>query len=76
MTTVTIPKKEYLGLKKQQREIVIELSLMKAAVLELVKNEVRPSVIKRLEYQSKILDKKKGKSFSSIGGFTRYLQTL
>lgn len=76
MTTVTIPKKEYLGLKKQQKEIAVELSLVRAAVLELARNEVRPSVMKRLERQSKILDQKRGKPFSNIEGFKRYLQAL
>ena len=76
MTTITIPKKEYSYLKHNQEKISAELSLLKSVVLEFAGRELHPSVIKKLERQSKLLDRGVGKSFSNVRDFKRYLRTL
>lgn len=76
MTTITIPKKEYLDLKRKQEQIVSEIFLLKAAIREVAKDELHPSFVKKLEKQSKLLDRGEGKLFSNFGAFRKYLRVL
>ena len=53
-----------------------EVSALKEIVFELSKDEVKPAVVKRLESQSKILDKGGGKRFLNLKEFKNHLKNL
>lgn len=73
---VTIDKKTYQQLLKKQIGIEAEVSILREAVLELSKDEIKPTVIKRLERQSMILDKGGGKHFSNLRELKNHLKNF
>ena len=76
MTTITIPIKEYKQSIQMQKNILSRLDLLQKVIFESSKDEVNPSVMKRLERISFDLDNNKGKKFSSISSFKNYLRNL
>ncbi len=75
-STVTIDKKIYQELLKKQTGIETEVSILKEAVLELSKNEIKPAVIRKLESQSRILDKGGGRRFFNLKELKIHLKNL
>lgn len=75
-STVTIDRKAYQELLKKQASIEAEVFVLKEAVLELSKNEIKPAVVKRLESQSRILDKGGGRRFLNLKELKTHLKNL
>jgi len=76
MVNVTIPKTEYKKILKLQKELYSQISALRKFVVEAIKEELNPSIIKRLEKRSRFLDSGKGKCFNSISSFRSYLRSL
>lgn len=72
-----IPKTEYKKMLQSQEKMQSQIEDLRKFVIETMrKEEVSPSVIKRLEKISRSLDKGKGKSFNSTPSFKSYLRCL
>ena len=76
MITVTLSRKQYDALLKEQEEVRSEVMRLKTIVRELAEDEVRPSVLKRLNARSALIEKGGGKRFSSVKTFRQYLRAL
>lgn len=76
MNVVTIPKSEYKKLQKEQRHLRLELSELKEIVQEVIKEEVIPSVAKRLLGRSKRIDKGGGLRLGSYVEVKKYLRQI
>jgi len=76
MTTVTIPKSEYMNLVQRQRRIEKKLDFLEKVVIEDDERYIRPSVLKRWDRISKDLDKGKGTRFLSVKEAKKFLDKL
>lgn len=76
MQTTTITKTEYKKIVKNQELLQVQLNNLQKIVFEEVREEVRPSVIKRWEKRSRDIDQGKGISFKNFSAFKSYLKEL
>ncbi len=76
MTTITIPKKEYQQLVKQQVQIADQVAFLSQIVERLAKDELQPAYVKKIERQSAAFDSGKGRRFASLKQFRSYLAAL
>lgn len=76
MAIATISKTEYKKLLKFQKELYSQVSALREFIVETIKEEINPSIKKRLERRSRFLDRGKGKCLSSISSFQSYLRNL
>lgn len=76
MTMITIPKKEYLQLVKNQAQTAEQVSFLRKIVERLAQDELKPAYIKKLERQSAALDIGRGKHFGTLKQFRSYLAAL
>ncbi|MEK9174619.1 MAG: hypothetical protein AAB725_01460 [Patescibacteria group bacterium] len=74
--SIIFDRKNYNKLLRKQNDMESEVSALKEIVFELSKDEVKPAVVKRLESQSKILDKGGGKRFLNLKEFKNHLKNL
>lgn len=67
MTTIVIPKKEYLNLMRRQMRIEKELCVLRKVLqAEIGEERIRPAALKRWDRISRDLDRGKGRSFASV----------
>ena len=76
MSTIYIQKSELKKIINDQKEHRYEIEDLKKIILDSLKDELKPSVIKRLEFRSKRMDEGQGKRFSSVKSLKSYLETL
>ena len=77
MTTITIPKTEYLKIVKTQEELKKRVDLLQKMFFDAEEDrEVRPEYIKKLERIDASLDKGKGVRFLSANEAKKYLINL
>lgn len=76
MNTITIPIKEYKQSIQMQKSILSRLDHLQKVIFESSKDEINPSLMKRLEKISLNLDTGKGRRFSSSSSFKDYLRDL
>ena len=75
MNIVTIPKKEYEELLRRQKKTERELSILKNIVeSEMDETGIYPVVLKRWEHISNMMDRGKGRSFSSVKEMKKWLK--
>lgn len=75
MNGFLIPKTEYRKLLQTQKELFSRINRLEKIIEEL-ELEVKPSVLKRWEKQSKLIDQGKGKTFKSMKEFREHLKSL
>lgn len=76
MTTITIPKKEYRQLVKNQAQTAEQISILRRIVEQLTQDELKPAYAKKLESRSAALDAGKGRDFDTPKQFRSYLAAL
>lgn len=76
MATNTISKTEYKKILKTQEELRSQLAVLREFIIETTKEELNPSIVKRLEKRSQFLDKGNGKYFNTTTSFKSYLRCL
>lgn len=79
MTVITIPTKEYKEYRKvidDNRKLRNEFSKLYELVVELARDELKPSVVRRLTRLSSRMDQGKGIRFSSLKEAQNYLRRL
>ena len=76
MNTITIPKKEYEELLRRQEKTEKELGILKNMVeSEMDETGIYPAMLKRWEHISQMMDKGKGRSFSSVKEMKKWLKS-
>ncbi len=76
MNTVTIPRIEYLGILKTQKELSFKVAAIESIISNSLLDEVSQKYAKKLEHLSTEMDKGKGVRFSSVQDMRKYLRTL
>lgn len=76
MNTITLPKSTYSEILKRQARVEAAVAKLYQRVDMLDEEEIKPSVLKRLEKQSRLLDAGKGKSFKNIKEVRAYMRSL
>ena len=62
--------------RSEYEKLLSDLALLKETVRNLGKDEINPVVAKKLQKASELLDRGKGKKFSKIKDFRKYLRDL
>lgn len=73
---MNISTREFKDFVRKQELINSQLLFIKEAILELARDEISQSLIVKLGKASKLLDAGKGKRFSSLKDFKKYLKSL
>lgn len=76
MNSKTITQTEYKKLLEDQKELRSNVGELKKIILEVASEELKPSVIKRLERRSRDIDRGKGKRFNNLTSLKSYLARL
>ena len=76
MQTVTVPKIEYKRLIEDHKMLKFQMMKLEQFVLESTRDDVKPTVVKRLERLSREIDQGKGKFFKSWKDTRAYLDKL
>lgn len=76
MTTVTIPKNEYLKIVETQEKLREKLDLLQKMFEEEIQEEIRPEYAKKLDRISADLDKGRGVRFLNAREAKKYLRNL
>jgi len=71
-----LPRNVYSEILKRQARVESAVSKLQETVEEIVYDEIKPSVLKRLEKQSRLLDAGKGIKFKNIKEYHAYVQSL
>ena len=74
--TIILDRKDYKELFRKRTNMELEVSVLKEAVLELSKDELRQAVVNRLEKQSGIPDKGGGRRLRSLKELKTYLKNV
>lgn len=74
MTTITIPKNEYLKIIETQEKLGKELTLLRKMFQNEICEEVRLEYIKKLDKIDSEIDKGKCIRFSSVSEMKKYLR--
>ena len=76
MNTIALPKNIYSEILKRQARVEIALAKLQETVEEIAYDEIKPSVLKRLEKQSRLLDAGKGVKFKNMKELRAYVRSL
>jgi hypothetical protein len=76
MDTITLSKADFNRMLVLQEELKSELASLRDLVIDSLKDDLKPSVIKRLNSRSKKIDRGCGKRFDSISSLKSYLISL
>ena len=76
MNTITLPRNTYSEILKRQARVEIALAKLQETVEEIAYDEIKPSVLKRLEKQSRLLDAGKGVKFKNMKELRAYVRSL
>lgn len=76
MTTITIPKTEYMKIVKTQEELKNKVNLLQKMFQNEICEEIRPEYIKKLERLDREIDKGKCVRFTSVSEMKKYLHNL
>jgi len=72
MNTVTLPKTEYKKIVDTQKKLRSQIISLREFVIEQTRDELKPSIIKKLQKLSADIDKGEGKHFRSLSSFKTY----
>ena len=76
MNMITLPKGTYSEILKRQTRVEVAVAKLYQRVEELDQDEIKPSVLKRLEKQSRLLDAGKGIKFKNMKEYRAYVRSL
>ncbi|OGG60106.1 hypothetical protein A3C86_00960 [Candidatus Kaiserbacteria bacterium RIFCSPHIGHO2_02_FULL_49_16] len=76
MSTITLPRNTYSEILKRQERADVAIAKLQKAVEELGYGEVKPSVLKRLEKQSRLLDEGRGIKLKNMKEYRAYVRGL
>ena len=76
MNTIALPKSAYSEILKRQARVETAISKLQEIVEEIAYNEIKPSILKRLEKQSRLLDAGKGIKLKNIKEYRAYVRSL
>ena len=77
MNMVTLPKSTYSEILKRQARVEVAVAKLYQRVEELNQDEqIKPSVLKRLEKQSRLLDAGKGIKLKNMKEYRAYVRSL
>ena len=76
MNTITLPRNTYSEILKRQSRVESAISKLQETVAEIAYDEIKPSVLKRLEKQSRLLDEGKGEKFKNMKELRAYVRSL
>ncbi len=76
MNTITLPKSTYSEILKRQARVEEAIAKLYQRVNELDQDEIKPSVLKRLEKQSRLLDDGKGIKLKNMKEYRAYVRSL
>ena len=74
---ITLPKSTYSEILKRQARVEVAVAKLYQRVEELNQDEqIKPSVLKRLEKQSRLLDAGKGIKLKNMKEYRAYVRSL
>jgi galactokinase len=76
MNTIALPRSAYNEILKRQARVESAISKLQETVEEITYDEIKPSVLKRLEKQSRLLDEGKGIKFKNIKEYRAFVRSL
>ncbi|OGG62249.1 hypothetical protein A3I46_02195 [Candidatus Kaiserbacteria bacterium RIFCSPLOWO2_02_FULL_54_13] len=76
MNTIALPKSAYSEILKRQARVETAISKLQETVEEIAYNEIKPSILKRLEKQSRLLDAGKGIKLKNMKEYRAYVRSL
>jgi galactokinase len=76
MNTIALPKNIYSEILKRQARVESAISKLQETVEEMACEEIKPSVLKRLEKQSRLLDDGKGIKLKNMKEYRAYIRGL
>jgi hypothetical protein len=76
MNTIALPKSTYSEILKRQARTDAAISKLRAQVEELLQNELKPSVVARIERQSRMLDAGKGIKLKNMKEYRSYVRSV
>ena len=76
MNTIALPKSAYSEILKRQARVETAISKLQEIVEEIAYNEIKPSILKRLEKQSRLLDAGKGIKLKNMKEYRAYVRSL
>ena len=76
MNTIALPKSAYSEILKRQARVETAISKLQETVEEIAYDEIKPSVLKRLEKQSRLLDAGKGIKLKNMKEYRAYVRSL
>jgi len=78
MNTIALPRSTYSEILKRQARADVAIARLQEAVKELKyeDDEIKPSVLKRIERQSRLLDEGKGIKLMNMKEYRTYVRSL
>jgi len=76
MNTITLPRNIYSEILKRQARVESAVAKLQETVEEIAYDEIKPSVLKRLEKQSRLLDEGKGIKLKNMKEYRAYIRSL
>ncbi|MEK7126298.1 MAG: hypothetical protein AAB517_01980 [Patescibacteria group bacterium] len=76
MNTITLLKSTYSEILKRQTRVESAIAKLQETVEEIVYDEIKPSVLKRIEKHSRLLDEGKGIKLKNMKEYHGYVRSL
>lgn len=76
MNMITLPKSTYNEILKRQARVEVAVAKLYQRVEELNEDELKPSVLKRIEKHSRLLDEGKGIKLKNMKEYRAYMKSL
>ena len=76
MNTITLLKSTYSEILKRQTRVESAIAKLQETVEEIVYDEIKPSVLKRIEKHSRLLDEGKGIRLKNMKEYHGYVRSL
>ena len=76
MNTIALPRSTYNEILKRQARVESAISKLQETVEEIMYDEIKPSILKRLEKQSRLLDEGKGIKLKNIKEYRAFVRSL
>lgn len=76
MNMITLPRSTYSEILKRQARVEAAVAKLYQRVDMLDEDEIKPSVLKRLEKQSQLLDAGKGIKLKNMKEYRAYVRSL
>ena len=76
MNMITLPRNAYSEILRRQARVESAISKLQETVEDITYDEIKPSVLKRIEKQSRLLDEGKGIKLKNMKEYHAYVRSL